>query len=111
MPTLAEATDTYPSALIEGTLAQRDPCLFLEAEDGSTFLIIWPHGWGISPTTGGERAIVDENGRVKHEIGTDVELGGGFVSENRDSTGFPEELIGEPIPDACTADGYWLASP
>ncbi|MGH2578508.1 MAG: hypothetical protein ACRDG9_12290 [Actinomycetota bacterium] len=111
MPTLAEPTDTFPSALTEGSLVQRDPCLFLEAEDGSTSLIIWPYGWSISATTEGSTAVVDEDGRVVHRVGEEIELGGGFVSENRDSTGFPEELIGRPIPDRCKADGYWLASP
>lgn len=109
-PTLAEPATGYPDALAIGTLVQRRGCVFLEGTDGSRTLLIWPFGWSIQATEDGSLRVLDENGTPVREIGEEVELGGGFVGESRNRTGFPEELIGEPIPDRCKAGGYFLTS-
>jgi heat shock protein HslJ len=109
-PTLAEPASGYPDALAVGTLVEQRGCVFLRGTDGSRTLLIWPFGWSIQATDDGSLRVLNESGTPVREVGKEVELGGGFVSENRNRTSFPEELIGEPIPDRCKAGGYFLTS-
>jgi hypothetical protein len=107
-PTLTESQDMWPAAAISGSLVERNGCVFLMPGD---VLLIWPHEASVEPTgTGGLRITVD--GNLVGQTGDEVQLGGGLLGESRNGVGQAEDLIGEPIPERCRADGgYWLTAP
>jgi len=96
--------NSYPSALIEGTLQERDGCVFIESEE-NLVLVLWPEGFRVE-RDGAELRIVGGIGHPEHSTGQPLELGGGSAD-----LPFAQELIGEQIPARCRAAGYWIASP
>jgi hypothetical protein len=96
--------NSYPSALIEGTLQERDGCVFIESQE-NLLLVLWPEGFRVE-RDGAQLRIVGGIGHPEPRTGQPLELGGGSAD-----LPFAQELIGEPIPSRCRAAGYWIASP
>jgi len=108
LPTLAERPNVTMDALTRGTLVELEGCVILDPGDGSFTLPIWPFGWRLE--SGGSGAILDDTGAEVAEMGEQLWLGGGYIGEQRNATGFAEELIGREIPERCKADAYFLTS-
>jgi hypothetical protein len=107
-PTLTESQDSYPAAATSGTLVEQDGCVFLMPGD---VLLIWPHGASAERTDAGALRIT-VGAKPVGQTGDEVRLGGGLLGEEEGAVGQAEDLIGEPIPDRCRADGgYWLTAP
>ena len=94
-------------ALLEGVIRLEGSCLILTADDGTTWLPIWPADVTVGrlndlPT------VVSPDGVLLVEVG-DInpddrsQLGGSEVQS--DNT----ELIGS-IPDTCSAERYWAVT-
>ncbi len=113
-PTLDQGSNASMSALIWGSLFERDGCVFIKAGyEGvvdDEVLLIWPKGARAERTGDGTlRVLLD--GAAVGRMGDRVELGGGFVGESRDAVANAESLIGGAIPARCrTSGGYWLTS-
>jgi hypothetical protein len=112
LPRLQEGTDTYPAALITGTLHETSGCIFLTPdEDGINVpdvLLIWPRGTTAERMSDGTLRIEVPDHPVI-QSGDNVALGGGFVGESRGDVGQAQTLIGTDIPDSCrTGGGYWI---
>jgi hypothetical protein len=89
--------------LLEGVLIEDDGCLWVEGE-GVRWLVLWPVG--TSAVVEDYRIIV-RNGGNEAVVGTPVTGGGGEYGENQYR--FVVSLIGEEVPTACRASGfYWL---
>lgn len=104
--------DGYRDWAAGGTLVEDEGCVFLRQEDGSLVLVLWPHGWSIERRADGTLRILDDMGAPVVEVGDQVTLGGGPVGRypGEPPEKLPEEIIGEPIPGRCTADGYFRTS-
>jgi len=91
-------------ALVSGTLVEKQGCLFLEYENGTPLLLIWPGGFEPMQTNDG-LVVIDAGGTVFAEVGQPVTLGGGQL---------PAKHVGQfSEPDAtgrCGASKYWLVS-
>lgn len=94
---------TGDSAAVEGALAFRDGCIWLEAADGETFLPIWP-----SDTKPGVvnslPVILMEDDMLVVEAGESRIFGG-----SETDVVHAEELAG-PIPDRCAAGSFWVVT-
>jgi hypothetical protein len=88
---------------LDGTLEFRDGCLLIDSGDGSSLLPIWPRDTmpgvinNLPVILTVERVLVTETGEQRL-------FGGSQVDEARAT-----ELAG-PIPEPCTADGYWIVT-
>jgi len=112
LPRLQDASDSWPAALITGTLAVSNGCIFLAPDaNGSNVpevLLIWPRGTTAGRTSEGT-PLIHVPDRPAIQVGDHVALGGGFVGESRDDVGQAQSLIGTDIPDSCrTGGGYWI---
>jgi len=108
-PQLKARSSTYMTALLEGRLVVKNGCLRVtpgENEKGT--LIIWQTDYflngrnGASPASPFQIEILDREGEVVAQVGKRIRMGGGEVSLN-----FVEELLREPMPEACEGP-YWL---
>jgi hypothetical protein len=105
--------DSYPAAVIEGTLEARDGCLFI-TRDSERWLLLWPKGYrplwdGVRLRIFGVRgAFVGQAGEPIRLVGGEErpsEVGGAAAAER-----WASELTGLPMPDRC-GDLYWIVSP
>jgi hypothetical protein len=112
LPRLQNQNDTWPAALITGTLVERSGCIFLAADTSATnlpdVLLIWPRGTTAARTPDG-RLRIDVGDGAPVQTGDHVSLGGGFIGESKDDVGQAESLMGTAIPEPCrTGGGYWI---
>lgn len=91
------------AALLEGELQFADGCVWVEASDGSRFLILWPSNTGPG-VINSLPAVVGPGRELLAETGEVTQLGG---SETDLATA--ERLVGE-IPAACSGDSFWVVS-
>jgi len=105
--------DSYPTALIEGTLEARNRCLFV-TRDGERWLLLWPKGYrplwdGVRLRVfGAKGALVGQAGEPIRLVGGEErpsEVGGAAAAER-----WASELTGLPMPDRC-GDLYWIVFP
>jgi hypothetical protein len=97
--------DAMMAALNTGTLVEADGCLWIESGE-VRHLVLWPPGSTVRLEPIG---LVVENDGARAVIGTQVEAGGGEITE--DEYAWVVEQIGRQVPDPCRASGlYWLAS-
>lgn len=99
------------AALGHGTLALKDGCLWLESGDARA-LIIWPSSFRLQ-IRGGHIAVLDATGSEFAEVGRDVAIGGGAVTNEGsaiDVNVWIESKIGRAIPPACRVGRYWDAA-
>jgi len=95
------------AALAEGTLEVEDGCLWLTLDDGrSRYLPIWPHGTSLVQD-GADIVVASADRRAVLPVGSGHVILGGGESGPRQTL---EELIGQPIPDACAVAPYWGVS-
>ena len=92
-----------PLALIDGTLAEEDGCLWIDSVNGR-HLVLWPSGSSVVDVDG-QRVVHNDGNRAV--VGTHVSaVGGEYGPENYR---FVVELIGREVPEPCRATGrYWL---
>lgn len=101
-----------PDALLDGTLVEKRGCLFVRHRPrGRLALVLWHEDNSIRRGPDGTLEIVDPDGAAVARVGDRLSLGGGFMGEGPQDVAWPEDLIDEPIPERCWADGYWLAHP
>lgn len=88
---------TSMEALTSGHLVERSGCIELETDAGENWLVVWPAGWTAERD---DSAIVirDSTGAEWAEVGSQVELGGGW------SDTYP------PNPACESPNGVWIAS-
>jgi hypothetical protein len=80
--------DSYPAAVIKGTLEARNRCLFV-TRDGERWLVLWPKGY--RPLWDGVRLrVFGEKGALVGQAGEPIRLAGG---EER-----PSEVEAPPPP-------------
>jgi hypothetical protein len=98
--------DTYPAALLGGTLAVKDGCVAVRGDDGPRF-VLWSALADLR-STGDGLEVVDDGGRAA-VVGSQVTIGGGAGGQD-----WAEGLVGE-LPASCSADesygSYWIAAP
>lgn len=91
-----------PAALYSGPVVFREGCVEAVFSDGTFEPIIWP------PTaqlvSQGDELLLVVDGLIIHHTDP-VEIGGGEYTDLE----FVAELSG-PVPEACRADRYWLAT-
>lgn len=91
-----------PLALLEGALAVRDGCLWIDAASGESYLALWPAG--SYPVKSGNVIEVRASDGTRHAaVGSVVVATGG---ELRDSD-HVSQLIGRDPPEACQTGMYW----
>ena len=100
LPTYA-AGNAYPSALAQGTLERKGPCIVLR--DGQDYLLIWPPG--TTATVGEAGFIVTEVGGQAFGEHQRVSFGGGEYTE----ADFPRPITG--LPPGCRSSLFWLVDP
>jgi hypothetical protein len=104
-PQHAGTIGTGDAALLAGTAAFQDGCLWIVAGDGSLHLPLWPADTRLGMLNS-LPAVLGPDGALLVELGDvavdRVELGGSAVSREEAT-----ELAGA-IPDRCEADGYWV---
>jgi hypothetical protein len=105
--------DAYPSALIRGTLEERDGCLFVTSES-ERWLVLWPNGYRAQAendrleVVAGNGAVVGREGDQIRLVGGEtrpIEVGGAAAAE-----GWASELTGLQVPERCD-DVYWIVAP
>lgn len=104
MPT-HQFTASGPAALLDGTLVERDGCLWIETRERQRFLALWPTGYRVAAGSG-TVTVLRNDGRPVAEVGRPITVGGGEYAPHQEA--FVQGLIGRPIPDACRGNKYWL---
>jgi hypothetical protein len=70
-------------ALYSGVLvADEDMGVAVEAADGTTIVVVWPHGWA-AVDEDGARVVVNERGDPVAQVGDEVAIGGGQGPDGR----------------------------
>ncbi len=70
-------------ALLTGVLAADDEAgVVVEATDGTTILVVWPHGWA-AVDQDGMRILLNDRGDPVAQVGDHVEIGGGQGGDGR----------------------------
>jgi hypothetical protein len=92
-----------PTALMLGTLVDRNDCVFIQSPAGEQHLVIWPAGFGRI----GSQIVIGTNPVA--QVGEIVELGGGSYSDDVYDWLRTSVLNGD-IPDRCRSAQYWLAT-
>jgi hypothetical protein len=70
-------------ALLAGQLAaDPDAGVVVQAADGSTILVVWPHGWA-AVDQDGMRILLNDHGDPIARVGDRVEIGGGQGPDGR----------------------------
>ncbi|APV37776.1 hypothetical protein BEN76_17115 (plasmid) [Acinetobacter soli] len=81
-----------------------DPHGCIRLNSDSSPFIIWANSSELEYTSEGRVSITNKYNNHKVFIGDDIRIGGGQYYTKPKS-------ITTPIPDACTKNGYWMASP
>lgn len=99
----APATE-FEEALLTGILAYEDNGCWRVSSEGTSFLIVWPHGFTATAMIGAPQ-VLNANGEVVGTVGMEISLGGG-AREGDVATAFEEEHPDLPL-DQCPGP-YWL---
>jgi hypothetical protein len=90
-------------AALEGVLAFRDGCLWIEANSGERFLPIWPAN--TSPgVINNLPVVIAEDAQLVLETGEVRNFAGSQVDAAR-----ADELAG-PIPEPCASESFWAVT-
>lgn len=95
---VGEDTGAGMDALLSGELTVIDGCLGVRQ-----YVVIWPHGTDV---TDDDPLTIEVPDLGTFTLGDTVELGGGEVSTNSDTS----ELDGVTVPEDCAGSASWLAS-
>lgn len=90
-------------ALIEGTLTEREHCLYVAGESPYDFVLpIWPHGFSYERADGAI-VVLDPDGQTVAQTNSPVSMGGGMSGEK--DAPLPPELQSR----VGSCDGpYWI---
>jgi hypothetical protein len=70
-------------ALLAGQLvADEDAGVTIQAADGTTIVVVWPHGWA-AVDQGNTRIVVNDQGDPVAHVGDHVAIGGGLGAGDR----------------------------
>ena len=70
-------------ALLTGRLvADEDAGVGIQAADGTTIVVVWPHGW-VAVDQDNTRAVVNDRGDLVARVGDQVAIGGGLGAGDR----------------------------
>ena len=94
----------FEEALLTGILEYRDNGCWRVFSEGTSFLIVWPHGFTATAMIGAPQ-VLDANGDVVGTTGMEISLGGG-AREGDAVSAFEEEHPDLPL-DQCPGP-YWL---
>jgi hypothetical protein len=106
-------SDSYPTALMRGTLLLDDGCLFVTS-GSERWLLLWPEGYTARRDGEAIEIFTEDRGPIAR-VGQPIRIGGGerrpremggAAAAERSVT----ELTGEDIPERC-GDLYWIVSP
>lgn len=88
---------------MEGTLIERERCLYVSGEEPYTSVLpIWPNGFSYDRADG-NISVLDADGETVAQTGSSVSMGGGMFGEGE--TPLPSELR-ERV-GSCDAP-YWI---
>lgn len=98
-----DPTNNVMQALLEGTLIERERCLYISGEETYTSVLpIWPHGFSYE-RAGGNVSVLNADGKSVARTDSFVSMGGGMFGEK--DAPLPSEL--RPRVGSC--DGpYWI---
>ena len=99
----APATE-FEEALLTGNLEYEENECWRVASEGTSFLIVWPHGFTATAMIGAPQ-VLDANGEAVGTAGMEISLGGG-AREGDVATAFEEEHPDLPL-DQCPGP-YWV---
>ena len=107
-----EPGGAVPTGIIEGSLEEKDGCLFVTS-GSDRWLLLWPDGYSAMRADGAIE-ISNENDRVIGRTGGPIRLGGGEarpieVGGVAAVDAWAEGLTGENAPEKC-GHQYWLAT-
>lgn len=94
----------FEEALLIGNLTYEDNACWQISNEGTSFMIVWPHGFTATSMIGVPQ-VLDTNGEVVATAGIDISLGGG-AREGEAAIAFEDEHPDLPL-DQCP-DPYWL---
>jgi len=70
-------------ALLTGRLvADEDTGVAIQAPDGSTIVVVWPHGW-VAVDQDGARTLSNDHGEPVAQVGDQIAIGGGLGAGDR----------------------------
>jgi hypothetical protein len=70
-------------ALLTGRLvADEEAGVAIQAADGTTIVVVWPHGW-VAVDQDNTRAVANDQGDVVARVGDQVAIGGGLGAGDR----------------------------
>ena len=70
-------------ALLTGRLvADADAGVVVQAADGATIVVVWPHGW-VAVDQDDQRVVVNDRGDPVAQVGDQVAIGGGLGAGDR----------------------------
>lgn len=94
----------FEEALLIGNLTYEDNGCWRISNEGTSFLIVWPHGFTATGMIGAPQ-VLDTKGEVVGTAGMEISLGGG-AREGEAATAFEDENPDLPL-DQCPGP-YWL---
>jgi len=87
------ADGPVPAGIVQGTLAERDGCVFL-VRDGKETLVVWDEGHAFA-----DGSLLGPSGEPIASIGETLHGGGGYYGRAH-----AEDMSGASIPDRCVPD-------
>jgi hypothetical protein len=70
-------------ALLTGRLvADEDAGVVIQAPDGTTTVVVWPHGW-VAVDEDSRRVVLNDRGDPVAQVGDQVAIGGGLGAGDR----------------------------
>ena len=70
-------------ALLTGSLvADADAGVVVQADDGATIVVVWPHGW-VAVDQDDQRVVLNDRGDPVAQVGDQVAIGGGLGAGDR----------------------------
>lgn len=92
-----------PAARLDATLVARRGCLFGITSTGSEYLLLWPRGYTIDPSS----TVVSSPAGTVARVGGPLHVGGGAYDAAQEM--FVRQHVSSPVPEQCRGD-YWLVT-
>lgn len=90
--------------VVSGRLVMQNDCLFISSPNlAKEYLALWPVSYRLSDDGA---SVQDGNGDVVARLDDSVKFGGGEITTEDAAVKF----VGQPIPKACSAGGYWIVT-
>ena len=79
---LAGEVACMDALLIGQLVADEDAGVLIQAADGTTIVVVWPHGW-VAVDEDSRRVVVNDRGDPVAQVGDQVAIGGGLGAGDR----------------------------